>query len=428
MRRSLLENQYLNLMFIIKSIMSKQLTFFLTGTLVFNMLNINAQGNRLSRNQLAGQQNVITTAVPFLTITPDSRRAGMGDGGVASSADANSVFWNAASLAFSEKSGSISTSYAPWLRSLVPGISYNYLAGYGKLTKRSVLGGGFRFFSFGDINFTDDVGNPLGVFNPSEYAVDVCYAAQLSKNWAIGTTLKFINSNLAGTRPLNGITPKVGRSGAGDISAMYKNTLKKKIGGEEKKFDYTFGVNLQNLGAKITYSDVTNREYLPAMIRLGTAWTYDIDEYNAITAMVDFSKLMVPTPGITVIQNYQGGDSTDIDNNVLYEKTKSDDPVITAALKSFTDAPGGFGEELKEWNYSVGFEYIYAKQFMVRAGYFNEPATKGNRKYLTFGFGLKYKVFGLDAAYIVPFQQAHPLQNQLRFTLLFDLNAFSEAE
>ncbi|MDP2175798.1 MAG: type IX secretion system outer membrane channel protein PorV [Bacteroidota bacterium] len=408
--------------------MSKKLTILFTSALFSNALILSGQGNGLSRNQLAGQQNVITTAVPFLTITPDSRRAGMGDGGVASSPDANSVFWNAASLAFSEKSGGISTSYAPWLRSLVPGISYNYIAGYGKLTKRSVLGGGFRFFSFGDINFTDDVGNPLGVFNPSEYAVDVCYAAQLSKNWAIGTTLKFINSNLAGTRPLNGITPKVGRSGAGDISAMYKNTLTKKISGVEKKFDYSFGINLQNLGAKITYSDRTNREYLPAMLRIGTAWSYDIDEFNSFTAMLDFSKLMVPTPGIEIIKNYQGSDSTDIDNNVLYEKTKSEDPVITAALKSFSDAPGGFREELKEWNYSLGLEYIYAKQFMVRAGYFNEPATKGNRKYLTFGFGLKYKVFGLDAAYIVPFQQAHPLQNQLRFTLLFDLNAFSEKD
>lgn len=148
--------------------------------------------NSISRSQLAGQQNVITTAVPFLTITPDSRRAGMADAGVASSPDANSVFWNAASLAFAEKNAGIATSYAPWLRSLVPGISYNYLAGYGRINKRSVIGGSFRFFSFGEINFTDDVGNPLGKFNPSEYAIDVCYATQLSKHWAIGTTLKYI--------------------------------------------------------------------------------------------------------------------------------------------------------------------------------------------------------------------------------------------
>jgi hypothetical protein len=382
--------------------------------------------NSISRSQLAGQQNVITTAVPFLTITPDSRRAGMADAGVASSPDANSVFWNAASLAFAEKNAGIATSYAPWLRSLVPGISYNYLAGYGRINKRSVIGGSFRFFSFGEINFTDDVGNPLGKFNPSEYAIDVCYATQLSKHWAIGTTLKYINSNLAGTRPLNGITPKVGRSGAGDLSAIYNGKTKMKVKGEKKDLKYSVGINLQNLGAKITYSDKTNREFLPAMFKIGTAWSYDIDQYNSITAMFDLNKLMAPTPGVNILKNYTGGDSFDIDNNIVYERTKSDDPVITAALKSFADAPGGFAEEMKEWNYSLGLEYIYAKQFMLRGGYFHEPTTKGNRKYMTFGFGIRYKLFGLDAAYLVPFVQRHPLQNQLRFSLLFDLQAFAE--
>lgn len=382
--------------------------------------------NSISRSQLAGQQNVITTAVPFLTITPDSRRAGMADAGVASSPDANSVFWNAASLAFAEKNAGIATSYAPWLRSLVPGISYNYLAGYGRINKRSVIGGSFRFFSFGEINFTDDVGNPLGKFNPSEYAIDVCYATQLSKHWAIGTTLKYINSNLAGTRPLNGITPKVGRSGAGDLSAIYNGKTKMKVKGEKKDLKYSVGINLQNLGAKITYSDKTNREFLPAMFKIGTAWSYDIDQFNSITAMFDLNKLMAPTPGVNILKNYTGGDSMDIDNNIVYERTKSDDPVITAALKSFADAPGGFKEEMKEWNYSFGLEYTYAKQFMLRGGYFHEPTTKGNRKYMTFGFGLRYKLFGLDAAYLVPFVQRHPLQNQLRFSLLFDLQAFAE--
>lgn len=385
-----------------------------------------AQAQNVSRSQLAGQQNVITTAVPFLTITPDSRRAGMGDAGVASSPDANSVYWNAASLAFAEKNAGIATSYAPWLRSLVPGISYNYLAGYGRINKRSVIGGSFRFFSFGEINFTDDVGNPMGKFNPSEYAIDVCYATQLSKHWAIGTTLKYINSNLAGTRPLNGITPKVGRSGAGDLSAIYNGKTKMKVKGEKKDLKYSVGINLQNLGAKITYSDKTNREFLPAMFKIGTAWSYDIDQYNSITAMFDLNKLMAPTPGVNILRNYTGGDSMDIDNNLVYERTKSDDPVITAALKSFADAPGGFKEEMKEWNYSFGLEYIYAKQFMLRGGYFHEPTTKGNRKYMTFGFGIRYKLFGLDAAYLVPFVQRHPLQNQLRFSLLFDLQAFSE--
>jgi hypothetical protein len=384
----------------------------------------------ISRSMLAGQQNVITTAVPFLTITPDSRRAGMGDAGVASSADANSVFWNAASLAFADKKSGAAISYAPWLRALVPGISYNYLAGYTKIrsNQRSVIGGSFRFFTFGEINFTDDIGNPLGTFKPSEYALDICYATQLSKHWAIGTTLKYINSNLAGTRPLNGITPKVGRSGAGDISALYKGSLKAKIKGEKKDIRYSVGINLQNLGAKITYSDKTNKEYIPANLKIGTSWSYDIDQYNSITGMFDLNKLMVPTPGITVLQDYTGLKDSFIlgTEERIFERNRSDDPVISAAIKSFADAPGGLREELKEYNVSLGLEYIYAKQFFLRAGYFNEAKTKGNRKYATFGFGIRYKVFGLDAAYLVPFVQRHPLQNQLRFTLIFDLDAALE--
>jgi len=408
----------------------RKTSFFMGGlALALCAGKVHAQNTSISRSELAGQQNVITTAVPFLTITPDSRRAGLGDAGVASSPDANSVFWNAASLAFAEKSAGIATSYAPWLRSLVPGISYNYLAGYGKINKRSVIGGSFRFFTFGEINFTDDVGNPLGQFKPSEYAIDVCYASQLSKHWAIGTTLRYINSNLAGTRPLNGITPKVGRSGAGDISAIYKGTMKTKVKDENKEIRYTVGINLQNLGSKITYSDKTNREFIPANLKIGTAWSYDIDQYNSITGMFDLNKLMVPTPGINVLKSYTGSDSVIDDNGVnitVYERTRNDDPVISAALKSFADAPGGLKEELKEYNISLGLEYTYAKQFMLRAGYFNEASTKGNRKYATFGFGIRYKVFGLDAAYLVPFVQRHPLQNQLRFSLLFDLGAFTE--
>lgn len=408
----------------LKTVSSKQANFAaaLLFTLLFSNKNAFSQTG-ISRSQLAGQQNVITTAVPFLTITPDSRRAGMGDAGAASSADANSIFWNASSLAFAEEKGAFGVSYAPWLRSLVPGISYNALSGYTRINSKSTLGGGFRFFSFGDINFTDDVGNPLGTFNPSEYAIDVCYAIKLSNNWAIGATLKFINSNLAGTRPINGITPKVGRSGAGDISATYKGKYRTKNLKLKDRIDYTFGANIQNLGAKITYSDKTNREFLPTNLKIGTAWTYKIDQFNTITGLLDFNKLMAPTPQISKLQSFDGGDSTDIDNNIVYIRTNSDDPVITAAIKSFADAPGGFREELKEYNYSLGFEYDYVQQFKVRFGYYNEAATKGNRKYFTAGFGLKYKSLTIDAAYIIPLRQAHPLQNQLRFSLLFDIGS-----
>lgn len=404
---------------------------FIAGAFIFQSYNTSAQTSVSQlRNQLAGQQNVITTAVPFLTITPDSRRAGMGDAGVASSGDANSVFWNAASLAFAKKDFGLSVSYAPWLRKLVPGISYNYISGYGKINKRSAIGGSFRFFSFGDINFTDDVGNPLGTFNPSEFALDGCYATQLSKKWALGVSLRFIHSNLAGTRNINGISPKAGNSGAGDLSAIYNGIKKIKVKGEKKELNYTFGAMIQNLGAKITYSDKTSREFIPSNLKIGTAWTYDIDQFNSITGMFDINKLLVPTPQIKYLANWKGnGDSIDQSTGdpIPDGYKKNDDPVITAALKSFTDAPGGLKEELKEYNISVGIEYIYAKQFMLRGGFFHETKTKGNRKYLTFGFGLRYKVFGLDAAYLVPLVQRHPLQDQLRFTLLFDLGALGDA-
>ncbi len=393
------------------------------------LLQFHSISGQVSRSQLAGQQNVITTAVPFLTISPDSRRAGMGDAGVASSGDANSVFWNAAALAFAKKDAGISVSYAPWLRKLVPGISYNYISAYSKVGKRSAVGGSFRFFSFGDINFTDDQGNPLGTFNPSEFAIDGCYATQLSKKWALGVSLRFIHSNLAGTRNINGIAPKAGNSGAGDLSAIYQGEKKIKVKGEKKVLHYTFGAMIQNLGAKITYSDKTSREFIPSNLKLGTAWTYELDKYNSITAMFDINKLLVPTPQIKYLKNYTGkGDSIDQSsgNPIPDGYVKNDDPVITAALKSFGDAPGGLREELKEYNLSFGLEYIYAQQFMLRAGFYHETASKGNRKYLTFGFGLRYKVFGLDGAYLVPLVQRHPLQDQLRFTLLFDIGAFGD--
>lgn len=397
------------------------------AVLLFSIKLSYGQNNSISRSQLAGQQNVLTTAVPFLTITPDSRRAGLGDAGVASSPDANSMFWNAASLAFADKEFGFSFSYAPWLRKLVPGISYNYLGGYGRLNKRSAIGGSFRFFSFGDINFTDDQGNPLGTFNPSEYAIDGFYSTQLSKKWSLGVALRFVHSNLAGTRNFSGSSTKPGNSGAGDLSAYNKGKVKFKSGGDKKTLNYTFGVMIQNLGSKISYSDKTAKEFIPSNLKIGTAWTYDIDEFNSITGMIDFNKLLVPTPQYSYLQTSSGADSLDPDGNqIINGYEKNDDPVITAAIKSFYDAPGGFAEELKEINVSVGFEYIYAKQFMLRLGYFNEPETKGNRKYLTFGFGLRYKVFGLDAAYLVPIVQRHPLQDQLRFTLLFDIGAFGD--
>ncbi|MBP7262087.1 MAG: type IX secretion system outer membrane channel protein PorV [Bacteroidia bacterium] len=381
-----------------------------------------AQG--LTSAELQGKQNVVTTAVPFLTITPDARHAGMGDMGVASTPDMNSVHWNAAKLAFIDREAGVSLSYTPWLRQLVPDVSLSYLSGYAKVGKRSTFGASFRYFSLGNIQFTDNFGNSMGGATPSEMAVDGAYATQLSRNFSMAIAMRFIYSNLAPSAPLsNGVQAKAGVAAGGDISMYYKNKMKV----EGKKVDYAIGATITNIGTKITYTTAENRDFIPINLRVGTFFSYDIDEYNKISFGVDFNKLLVPTNPI-LLKTVNGQDSL-VDGNPVIDKGKNPDvPVIAGMLQSFSDAPGGMKEELREISYSAGMEYWYDKQFAVRAGYFHESPYKGNRQYITFGAGLRYKVFGLDVAYLVPFQQRHPLENTLRFSLLFDIDAFKSQQ
>jgi hypothetical protein len=375
------------------------------------VINVNAQNKVNTNTDLLGQRNVITTAAPFLLISPDSRAAGMGDMGVATSADANSIHWNASKLAFIEKESGISLSAAPWLRTLVPDIWFYYLSGYKKIDKRSTIAGSLRYFTLGDIQFTDINGNPNGNYEPKEFAIDGAYARQLSDNLSLGIALRFIFSDLArGQVGVSGSEIKAGIAGAGDVSMTYFNDVK--VGGKE--FDYTIGGNISNIGNKITYTTEANRDFIPVNLRLGTFWNTEIDEYNEIGFGVDFNKLLVPTP------QYIYDSLGNIEGRVI-----DDGPLVSGMLSSFGDAPGGFREELKEFTFSVGLEYWYAKQFALRVGYFNEADTKGARKYATFGAGLKYKVFQIDAAYLQPFTRRHPLQNTIRMSLLFDIDAFS---
>jgi len=362
---------------------------------------------QLTQDELVGKQNTVTTSVPFLMITPDSRAAAMGDVGVATSADINSIYWNVAKYGFIEKESGISISYAPWLRSLVPDVSFSHLAGYKKLDDRNVISGSFRYFSLGDINFRDGDGKDLGSENPFEMAVDAGFTSKLSDNFAVGIALRYIHSNLTGKRIAE---TKPGNAFAGDITAFY-------TGEYNDKTDYSIGLSLSNLGSKITFSTDENRDFIPMNMRLGTSWDFEIDEHNSFTAALDFNKLLVPTAPVR-------NDSTGV---IEYGK-ENDVPVIQGIFQSFGDAPGGGKEELKEINWSIGLEYWYDKQFAVRAGYFNEPTTKGDRKYVTVGAGIKYKVFGLDMAYLVPVARRHPLENQMRFSLLFDLEAFSSQD
>ena len=378
-----------------------------------------------TNKDLLGQRNVITTAAPFLLISPDSRSAAMGDLGVATSADANSIHWNPSKLAFIDGDAGIAISAAPWLRQLVPDIWFYYMSGYKKIDDKSTVAMSLRYFTLGDIQFTDQVGNPTGNYEPKEFSLDGAYARKLSKNLSLGIALRFVFSDLArGQVGTSGSEIKAGTAGAGDISMTYMNDIK--IG--EKDFDFTIGGNISNIGNKITYTTEANRDFIPVNLRLGTFWKTQLDEYNEIGFGVDFNKLLVPTPQYIYVQTNDGTqDSIYPDGSrVIQDKIIDDGPLIQGMLSSFGDAPGGFGEELREFTVSVGAEYWYAKQFALRAGYFHEAETKGARRYATFGVGLKYKVFQIDAAYLQHFTQRHPLQNTIRFSLLFDIDAFKD--
>jgi len=371
------------------------------------------------------QLNTITTAVPFLLITPDSRAGGMGDVGCASSTDVNSIHWNPSKLAFADKKMGIGVSYTPWLRALVPDINLAYLSGYYKTKKSGTIGASLRYFSLGEIIFTDANGNQTNIYKPNEFALDIAYATKLSKEFSVGGAVRYINSNLTGGIMVEGAETKAGRSVAVDISALYKKE-KLKLG--DKKAIGAIGLAITNIGAKMSYSDrggKDNADFIPINMRLGGGLTVQLDDYNSIAIMADVNKLLVPTPPVYARNDTSGAIIYDADNNPVIEKGK--DPnrgVAEGIFGSFSDAPGGGKEELHEINYSVGMEYWYNKLFAVRLGYFYEHPTKGNRQFFTLGAGLKYNVFGLDFAYLIPTQQKNPLENTLRFTLTFDFDAF----
>ncbi len=375
--------------------------------------SINITQAQVTKDELLGQRNVITTAAPFLLISPDSRGASMGDMGVATSADANSIHWNPSKLAFIEDDAGIAISAAPWLRQLVPDIWFYYMSGYKRIDKKSTVAGSLRYFTLGEIQFTDEIGTPQGVAEPVEFAVDGAYARKLSDNLSLGIALRFIYSNLArGNTGISAAEIKAGLAGAGDLSMTYKNDIEI----SNKDFEYTIGGNISNIGNKISYTTEANRDFIPVNLRLGTFWKTEIDEFNDIGFGVDFNKLLVPTPQFEY----------DSAGNITGRLDLDDAPLISGVLKSFGDAPGGFREELNEFTISAGLEYWYDKQFALRAGYFHEADTKGARKYATFGAGLKYKVMQIDASYLQPFANRHPLQNTIRFSLLFDIDAFKD--
>lgn len=355
--------------------------------------------------------NTITTSVPFLLISPDARGGGMGDVGAATSPDANSIHWNPAKLAFIEKNAGLSLNYTPWLRNLVPDISLMYLSGFKRIDDKSTFGGALRYFSLGNIQFTNINGENIGQFTPNEFSIDGAYSRKLSDYFSTGIALRYIYSNLAaGLDPNNQTRP--GQSVAGDISFYFNKPVKLK----KTKAELGVGLNMSNIGAKIAYTESGVANFLPTNMRLGTQLKLNIDQYNAIAFVLELNKLMVPTP------QYEYTDTTRTFRRFI---SQDDISVIEGIFRSFNDAPLGFREELHEINYSIGFEYIYDKQFAVRGGFFNEHITKGGRQYFTMGAGLKWNVFDLDFAYVIPTArlQNSPLQNTLRFSLSFGLDA-----
>ena len=380
--------------------------FFLLTILVIISESVMAQAT-------TSGANTITTAVPFLTITPDSRAGGMGDAGVGLTPDVNSQHWNPAKYVFMESDMGVGLSYSPWLRNLVDDINLAYLAGYKKIDDVSAVSTSLRYFSLGDIIFTSEYGEIQGQQSPNEFAVDLGYSRLLSEIFSGSVALRYIRSDLTGGQMVNGVETKAGNSFAADVSFYWF----KEFRANRKDNIFSAGINVQNIGSKISYTDGETKDFIPTNLMLGTAYTTNLDDYNSFTFSLEANKLLVPTPP---------ADSTqyDPDGVILPAGINSDIGPIEGMIVSFYDAPGGFQEEMQEINLAIGVEYWYNKQFSIRAGYFYEHENKGNRKYFTAGAGLKLNVFALDFSYLLPTQRNHPLENTLRFTLSFDIDAF----
>ncbi len=371
--------------------------------------------------QNARTPNVITTGVPFLAINPDSRGGGLGDCGVASSADVYSMHYNPAKYVYLEDKLSIGLGYSPWLRNLVPDMGLAYLAGAYKINDRSAVAATLRYFNAGEVDFRDQENHSLGKYNPNEWAIDATYSRMLGDYLSGAVSGRFIYSNLIQNQA---DYARAGVSVAADIAVYYKRPV------EWFAFDsdFSWGVAITNIGSKINYTASNNRrDFIPTTLRAGAGLNLELDEYNSLGFMVDLTKLMVPTPPIRDVQT----------GEILYGMD-NDVAVVQGMIQSFYDAPGWslnqatqqfdhigtFYEELCEVNVGVGVEYWYNNLFAVRAGYFNETALKGNRKYVTLGAALKYNVFGLDVSYLIPVGTvvgSNPLENTLRFNLTYSM-------
>jgi len=402
--------------------MIKKRAFQVVAALIFIVASLHAAGQTTYQGLFGqGKLNTITTAVPFLMIAPDARAGAMGDAGVASSPDAFSQHWNPAKYAFIENQMGFSVSYSPWMKKLVDDIDLGYLTFYYKLNNgRDAISASLLFFSLGEIQFTNDIGQSIGSFAPSEYAVDVAYSSKLTENFSGGMAFRYIYSNLTGNRFVGGMQSNAGQSVAGDVAVYYRKPLRM----NDQPSVISAGMNISNIGAKVSYTETVAKDFIPTNLRLGFSFETELDQYNTIGVMMDFNKLLVPTPPEYKFNDSTGLPEVDPQGNYVISRGKTNQVgVVNGMFQSFSDAPGGFGEEMREVSLAIGAEYWYDRQFAFRAGYFHEHATKGNRKYFTLGVGLKLNVFGLDFSYLIPTGQRNPLENTLRFSLMFDFEA-----
>jgi hypothetical protein len=361
-------------------------------------------------NKLLGSLNAIQTTVPFLTIAPDSRAGAMGDLGVATTPDVNSQHWNAAKYPFIASKTGVAISYTPWLRNIVNDINLGYLAGYYRFDKKQAVSASLKYFSLGEVIFRDMEGVLVGNYNPNEFSIDAGYSRLFSDYFSGALVLRFIRSDITGGGAVvsqQGIQQyNAGYSFAADVAFYYQHPLN--LAGQ--KGEVAWGVNFSNLGTKISYTEGSDKQFIPANLRIGGRYSLDLDEYNSLTASVDLNKLLVPTPPIT------NGDT------VIYGR-KAPTSLPLSWIQSFYDAPNGFKEEMQEVMYSIGLEYWYRKQFAIRGGYFHESPNKGNRKYFATGIGLKLNVFFMDFSYLISTSgRNNPLANTMRFTLGLNFN------
>ncbi|MCX2575899.1 type IX secretion system outer membrane channel protein PorV [Pedobacter sandarakinus] len=350
------------------------------------------------------QTNNIITAVPFMLITPDARAGSMGNAGVAVEGDANSSSINVSKLAYLPDDYGFGVSYSPWLKNLVPDINLAYLSGYYKLDDRNTIAASMRYFSLGSINLIDENQQDLGSFSPSELALDASFVRSFGDGFALGTTLRYIRSNLSSGLFGSTQLSSAGQAVAVDISGIVK-TNTQLLGSDAI---LSLGANIANIGTKMSYSAEGDSYFLPTNLKIGGASTFLVDSYSELTFALDFNKLLVPTQPIY-----------DIQGNIISGKDPNRS-VPAGIFGSFSDAPGGFSEELREVSISTGIEYRYNKQFALRAGYHYESPQKGDTQYFTVGAGLKYNVVNIDLSYLAATTQQSPLANTLRFSLLFN--------